>query len=84
MMGIKPGDCCMVIGIRLMNLLKPGQQKLYSRCMGKVSTLAHCPVKLGCDDYTHLDQNVKDFVSLSHPATFGFWASSLPDNMILR
>ena len=34
---------------------------IYPGFLGKLSTLTHFPLKLGCEDYSFLDQTVKDF-----------------------
>ena len=56
------------LGIRLISLLTPGLQSsllptptFYPGFTGKVSSLTHFPLELGCEDYAFLDQAVADF-----------------------
>ena len=55
------------LDIRLMNILVPGQEnilvwpQIYPILIGKVTSSAHFPFKLDCEDYTFLDKSFKDF-----------------------
>ena len=67
-MGIKPGDSGVVIGYQVNELAhtwSAGQfvahSQIYPGFIGKVSSLIHIPVELGCEDYSFLDQTMADF-----------------------
>ena len=54
------------LGTRLMSLPTPGWQNvswwhIYPSFMGKVSSLTHCPLEPGCENYSFLDQGMADF-----------------------
>ena len=66
--GIKPGDSGVVIWCQVDEFTctwSTGQfvahSHIYPRFTGKVSSLTHFPLELGCEDYSFLDQAVADF-----------------------
>ena len=66
--GIKPGDSCVVIGDQGDEFTHAfsvewyiGQSQIYPGFIGKMSNLTHFPLKLGCQGYTFLDHAVDDF-----------------------
>ena len=67
-MGIKPGDSSVVIGYlvdKFTHTLSAEQfvshSHIYPGFTGKVSSLIHFPLELGCEDYSFLDQAMADF-----------------------
>ena len=67
--GVTSGDSSLVIQYQVDNFnhtqsadhFVAAQPQAYSRFRGKVQTLAHFPLDADCEDYTFLDQAVKDF-----------------------
>ena len=66
--GIKPGDSGVVIGYQVDEFTCTCSAKwfvacsqIYSGFTGKVSSLTHFPMELGCGNYSFLDQVVADF-----------------------
>ena len=67
-MGIKPGDSGVVIGYQVdeFTCTLSAEQfvahcHIYPGFTGKVSSLTHFPLELGCEDYSFLDQAVAGF-----------------------
>ena len=67
-MGIKPGDSGVVIGYQVdeFNCTWSAEQfgacsHIYPGFTGKVLSLTHFPLELGCEDYSFLNQAVADF-----------------------
>ena len=67
-MGIKPDDSDVVIGYQVNEFTCTWSAECFVACShiyhgftGKVSSLTHFPLKLGCEDYSFLDQAVADF-----------------------
>ena len=67
-MGIKPGDSGVVIGYQMDEFTHPQSAEqfvvhshIYPGFTGKVSSLTHFPLELGCEDYSFLDQALVDF-----------------------
>ena len=67
-MGIKPGDSGMVIGYQVDEFTYTwsaewfvAHSHIYRGFTGKVSSLTHFPLELGCEDYSFLDQALTDF-----------------------
>ena len=67
MMGVKPGDCGVVIGYQVGKFIHKWltecsipQSHIYPDFMGKLSTLTHFPLETGCEDYSFMDQAVED------------------------
>ena len=66
--GIKPGDSGVVIGYQVDEFTCTwsaewfeAHSHIYPGFSGKVSSLTHCPLELGCEDYSFLDQAMADF-----------------------
>ena len=66
--GVKPGDSGVVIGYQVDDFTHNWSAEqfvthshIYPGFTGKVSSLTHLPLELGCDDYSFLDQAVDDF-----------------------
>ena len=67
-MGIKPGDSGVVIGYQVDEFTHAwstewsvAHSHIYPGFTGKVSSLTHFPLDLGCEDYSFLDQAMADF-----------------------
>ena len=67
-MGIKPGDSGTMSGYQVDKFtctwsaeLFMAHSHIYPGFTGKVSSLSHFPLELGCDDYSFLDQAMADF-----------------------
>ena len=67
-MGIKPGDFGMVIVYQVDEFTHTWSAEQFVACShmypgltGKMSSLTHFPLELGCEDYASLDQGVADF-----------------------
>ena len=67
-MGIKPGDCGVVIGYQIDGFTGTwsaeqfvAHSHIYPGFTGKVSSLTHFPLEPGCEDYSFLDQAMTDF-----------------------
>ena len=67
-MGINPGDSGMVIGCQVGEFTHTwsaeqfvAHSHIYPGFTGKVSSLTHFPLELGCEDYSFLDQAMADF-----------------------
>ena len=67
-MGVKPADSGVVIGYQVDESTHTWSAEQFVACShiypgftGKVSSLTHFPLELGCDDYSFLDQTVADF-----------------------
>ena len=67
-MGVKPGDCGMVIGYQVDEFTHAwsaewfvAHSHIYPGFTGKVSSLTHFPLELDCEDYSFLDQAMADF-----------------------
>ena len=67
-MGIKPGDSGVVIGYQVDEFTCTWSAEQFVACShiyhgftGKVSSLTHFPLELGCEDYAFLDHAVADF-----------------------
>ena len=67
-MGIKPGDSALVIGYQGDEFTHTWSAEQFVVCShiypgftGKVSSLTHFPLELGCEDYSFLDQAMADF-----------------------
>ena len=67
-MGVKPSDSSVVIGYQVDEFTHTWTTEQFVACShiypgftGKVSSLTHFPLELGCDDYAFLDQAVADF-----------------------
>ena len=65
---IKPGDSGVVIGYQVDEFTRTwsaeqfvASSHIYPGFTGKVSSLTHFPLELGCEDYAFLDQAVADF-----------------------
>ena len=68
MMGIKPGDSGVVIGHQVDEFTHTwsaeqfvAHSHIYPWFTGKVSSLTHFTLELGCEDYSFLDQAMADF-----------------------
>ena len=68
LVGITPGDSSSMIGYQVDNITlnwsaKPFVTKLqiYAGFTSKVFSLAHFPLKVGCEDYSLLGQVVEEF-----------------------
>ena len=66
-MGIKPGDCGMVIGYQIDEFTHTwsaeqfvASSHIYPGFTGKVSSLTYFPLEPGCENYSFLDQAVAD------------------------
>ena len=66
-MGIKPGDSGVVIGYQVNEFTHTWSVVWFVSCShiypgftGKVSSLTHFPMELGCEDYSFLDHAVAD------------------------
>ena len=66
-MGIKPGDSGVVIGYQVDEFTHTwsaewfvAHSHIHPGFTGKVSSLTHFPLELGCEDYAFLDQAVAD------------------------
>ena len=66
-MGIKPGDSCVVIGYQVDEFTHTWSAEwfvthsyIYPGFTGEVSSLTHFPMELGCEDYSFLDQAMAD------------------------
>ena len=67
-MGIKPGDSGVVIGYQVDEFTCTWSAERFVACShicpgftGKVSSLTHLTLELGCEDYSFLDQAMADF-----------------------
>ena len=67
-MGVKPGDSGVVIGYQVDEFTGTwsaeqfvAHSHIYPGFTGKVSSLTHSPLELGCEDYSFLDQAMADF-----------------------
>ena len=67
-MSIKPGDSSVVIGYQVDEFTCTWSAEQFVACShiypgftGKVSSLTHFPLKVGCEDYAFLDQAAADF-----------------------
>ena len=67
-MDIKPGDSGVVIGYQVDEFTCTwsaewfvAHSHIYPGFTGKVSSLTHFPLELGCEDYSFLDQDIADF-----------------------
>ena len=67
-MGITPGETGVVIGYQVDEFTHTwsaewfmGCSHIYCGFTGKVSSLTHFPLELGCEDYSFLDQAMADF-----------------------
>ena len=68
-MGIKPDDSGLVIGYHVDAVYSHlvcrvqfvAHSHIYPGLTGKVSSLTHCTLEPGCEDYSFLDQTVADF-----------------------
>ena len=67
-MGVKPGDSGVVIGYQADEFTHTlsaewfvAHSHIYPGFTGKVSSLTHLPLELGCEDYSFLKQAVADF-----------------------
>ena len=67
-MGIKPGDCGVVIGYQVDEFTCSwsaewfvSHSHIYPGFTGKVSSLTHFPLELVCEDYSNLDEVIADF-----------------------
>ena len=93
-MGIKPSDSGVVIGYQVDGFTHTWSAEQFLACShiypeftGKVSSLTHFPLELGCEDYSFLDQAVADFEqvldsiltdSLRHQNRMFPWMSLMP------
>ena len=66
--GIKPGHSGVVVGYQVDEFTVTwsaeqfvAHSHIYPGFMGKVSSVTHFPLELGCEDYSFLDQVVADF-----------------------
>ena len=66
--GIKPGNSGVVIGYQVDEFINTwsaeqfvAHSHIYPGFTGKVFSLTHCPLELGCEDYSFLDQAVAEF-----------------------
>ena len=67
-MGVKPGDSGVVIGYQVEEFMCNwsaewfvAHSHIYPGFIGKVSSLTHFPLELGCEGYSFLDQAMADF-----------------------
>ena len=67
-MGIKPGNSGVMIGYQVDEFTHTwsaqqfvAHSHIYPGFTGKMSSLTHFPLELGCEDYSFLDQTMADF-----------------------